>query len=117
MDNLSSHKVKGVIEPITEAGSTVVYLPPYSPDLNPKELVWSKVKAYLRKTKARSSGRLFYAISDALDSISLSDIKNRFAHDNYSHVKCNCYNTALAAFQHSSMNFCSCKPTLSNSVN
>jgi transposase len=84
MDNLSSHKVKGVTEPITEAGANVVYLPPYSPDFNTIELVWSKVKAYLKKIKARSSDRLFGAISDALDSISLSDIRNWFAHDNYS---------------------------------
>jgi transposase len=84
MDNLSSHKVKGVTEPIIEAGATVVYLPPYSPDFNPIELLWSKVKAYLKKIEARSIDRLFGAIADALDTISLSDIKNWFAHDNYS---------------------------------
>lgn len=84
MDNLSSHKVKGVTEPITKAGATVVYLPPYSPDFNPIELLWSKVKAYLKKVKVRSSDKLFEAIADALNTISLSDISNWFAHDNYS---------------------------------
>ena len=48
MDNLTSHKVQGVAEAIATAGASVVYLPPYSPDLNPIELMWSKVKAYLR---------------------------------------------------------------------
>ena len=77
MDNLSSHKVQGVTDPIAEAGATVLYLPPYSPDFNPIELLWSKVKV-------RSSDKLFDAIADALDSIALSDIRNWFAHDNYS---------------------------------
>lgn len=84
MDNLSSHKVQGVTDPIFEVGATVLYLPPYSPDFNPIELLWSKVKAFLKKVKVRSSDKLFDAIADALDTIALSDISNWFAHDNYS---------------------------------
>jgi transposase len=74
MDNLTSHKVKGVIDPILAAGASVVYLPPYSPDLNPIEMMWSKVKAYLRKVKARTDDLLNTAIADALELVSPSDI-------------------------------------------
>ena len=83
MDNLSSHKVKGVIEPILERGADVLYLPAYSPDLNPIELSWSKIKSILRKLKARTSDDLMKSIKTALDSISLSDIANWFLHDGY----------------------------------
>jgi transposase len=74
MDNLSSHKVEGIMESIIAAGATVLYLPPYSPDLNPIEMMWSKVKAYLRKVKARTKELLETAIDDALNLISVSDI-------------------------------------------
>ena len=49
MDNLSSHKVIGVAEPILACGVSIMYLSPYSPDLNPIELLWSKLKSYLKK--------------------------------------------------------------------
>jgi transposase len=55
MDNLSSHKVKGIKEAIEMARAMLLYIPPYSPDLNPIEEMWSKLKAYLRKVKARTS--------------------------------------------------------------
>jgi transposase len=74
MDNLTSHKVKGVVDPILAAGATIAYLPPYSPDLNPIEMMWSKVKAHLRKGKARTDDLLNIAIADALDLVSVSDI-------------------------------------------
>jgi transposase len=64
LDNLSAHKVAGVREAIEAAGAKVVYLPPYSPDLNPIELVFSKLKWLLRSGKARSV--------DALHSLLLS---------------------------------------------
>ena len=83
MDNLSSHKVSGVIDPIIEAGATVKYLPPYSPDFNPIELVWSKFKTYLKKVKARSFDLLETQILPALNSISTHDIHNWFRHDGY----------------------------------
>jgi len=54
MDNASPHKVKGVVDAIEEKGAYVLWLPTYSPDLNPVEQLWSKIKALLRKVKARS---------------------------------------------------------------
>ena len=83
MDNLSSHKVSGVVEMIQTAGAQVKFLPPYSPDFNPIELMWSKMKAFLRKLKIRSRDFLDEAIVSALDSVSISDIYNWFAHDGY----------------------------------
>jgi transposase len=83
MDNLSSHKVEGVIEPIIAAGATVRYLPPYSPDLNPIEMMWSKIKAHLRKMKARTKELLETAIEEALSLISVSDILGWYAKDGY----------------------------------
>ena len=83
MDNLSSHKVDGVIEPIIAAGATVRYLPPYSPDLNPIELMWSKIKAYLRKLKARTKDALQKALTEALDNIRPADVLARFAELGY----------------------------------
>ena len=69
MDNLSSHKVKGVRERIEAAGAELLYLPPYSPDLNPIEKAWSKLKLLLRSTKARTAEALDQAISDLLPQI------------------------------------------------
>ena len=83
MDNLSSHKVSGIMEMIQTAGAQVKFLPPYSPDFNPIELMWSKMKAFLRKLKIRSRDLLDEAIVSALDSVSTSDIHNWFAHDGY----------------------------------
>jgi len=83
MDNLASHKVKDAIAPIIAAEATVFYLPPYSPDLNPIEMMWSKLKAYLRKTKARTKELLEVAIADALKLITKSDIHAWFAENGY----------------------------------
>ena len=74
MDNLTSHKVKGAIDPIIAAGASVIYLPPYSPDLNPIEMMWSKVKANLRKIKARTKESMETAIVEALGHVTTSDI-------------------------------------------
>lgn len=84
MDNLSSHKVEGVIEIIENVGAKIAFLPPYSPDFNPIELMWSKIKAYLRKVKARKPEALFNAISDSLETIMQSDISGWFIHSGYS---------------------------------
>ena len=84
MDNSTPHKVKGVIEPIVAAGAKVVYLPPYSPDFNPIEMMWSKIKAYLRKIKARTKELLEDAIVEALDCITTADILGWFAECGYS---------------------------------
>ena len=69
MDNLSSHKVKGVRERIQAAGAELLYLPPYSPDLNPIEKAWSKLKLLLRSAKARSQEALDDAITKHLPEI------------------------------------------------
>ena len=73
MDNLAPHKMAAVAAAIKATGAEVRFLPPYSPDLNPIEKMWSKVKAYLRKTKARTQEALWQAIGDALKTVSASD--------------------------------------------
>jgi transposase len=65
MDNLSSHKLEKVAERVATAGATAAYLPAYSPDLNPIEKMWSKIKAFLRAAKARTSEALDAAIQAA----------------------------------------------------
>lgn len=83
MDNLSSHKVSGIVEAIEVMGASVMFLPPYSPDLNPIELMWSKLKAILRKLKVRAQELLDDAIAFAFNTVSLSDISAWFMHDGY----------------------------------
>jgi transposase len=78
MDNLSSHKVDGVRESIEKARAELLYLPPYSPDLNPIEKAWAKLKQLLRSAKARSKGALDQAITEALKLISPDDTKAWF---------------------------------------
>ncbi len=78
MDNLSSHKVNGVREAIEKAGAEVLYLPPYSPDLNPIEKAWAKFKQLLRSAKARSKDALDQAVTDALNRITPEDAKAWF---------------------------------------
>jgi transposase len=83
MDNLSSHKVKGIRELIEERGARVKYLPPYSPELNPIENMWSKMKNYLRGVKERSGDRLLRAVGEALRTITAGDAAGWFAHCGY----------------------------------
>lgn len=83
MDNLPPHKKPGVIAAIQAAGAAVWFLPPYSPDLNPIEKMWSKIKAYLRKVKARTPAALFDAIAAALLTVTASDAFNWFASCGY----------------------------------
>ena len=78
MDNLSSHKVQGVQQRIEKCGAEVLYLPPYSPDLNPIEKAWSKLKQLLRSTKPRSNEMLDQAITEALLLISPDNAKAWF---------------------------------------
>ena len=80
MDNLSAHKVQGVTEAIESVGAKVIYLSPYSPDFNPIEHLWSKLKAYLRKVEARTKDILDNAIRDGLNLITLKDVRNWFTH-------------------------------------
>ncbi len=83
MDNLRAHKVSGVSEALAKVGARVVYLSPYSPDFNPIEHCWSKLKAELRRMEARSQERLDDAISEVLNLLTLADIRNWFAHRCY----------------------------------
>ena len=78
MDNLSSHKVKGVRQRIEAAGAELLYLPPYSPDLNPIEKAWSKLKLLLRSAKARTRDVLDQAITDLLPEITADNAKAWF---------------------------------------
>lgn len=78
MDNLSSHKVDGVREAIETAGAELLYLPPYSPDLNPIEKAWAKFKLLPCSAKARSKDALAQAVSDALNRITPDDAKAWF---------------------------------------
>lgn len=78
MDNLPTHKVPGVVELTEGAGAEVVYLPPYSPDFNPIEKMWSKIKSVLRKIKARSKIELNEAFSVAFDDVTPSDAHGWF---------------------------------------
>lgn len=79
-DNLSAHKVAGVREAIEARGARLVFLPPYSPDLNPIEKAWSKLKALLRTVKARTHQDLEAAISTALPQITAHDARAWFRH-------------------------------------
>lgn len=78
MDNLSSHKTPEIGEMIETAGAALWYLPPYSPDLNPIEKMWSKVKAFLRETKARGTEELYEAVRLALKKITPRDAHGWF---------------------------------------
>ena len=80
MDNLPAHKVQGVAEAIAQVGAKLVYLSPYSPDFNPIENLWSKLKSYLRSMEARTREKLHEAIRDGLQLITLQDVRNWFAH-------------------------------------
>lgn len=83
MDNLRVHKVAGVRQAIEEKGASVLYLPPYSPDLNPIEMLWSKIKAFLREQKARDAVILLDKIQEAYSTISLQDILGWFSATGY----------------------------------
>ena len=83
MDNLSSHKAAGVKEAIEAAGCRVLYLPPYSPDLNPIENAFSKIKACLKKLAARTVETLGEALQEAVATITQSDAHGFFRHAGY----------------------------------
>ena len=83
LDNLSAHKVDFALQPLIDKGVNVIFLPVYSPDFNPIELAWSKIKSYLRKVKARTYDALFDAIGEALNSITASDILGWVKHCGY----------------------------------
>ena len=78
MDNMRSHHVKAVRETIENAGLTLLYLPPYSPDFNPIEEMWSKIKAVLRRLKVRVLSELPAAIQSAFSYITYEDCQGWF---------------------------------------
>ena len=83
LDNLSSHKVPGVAEAIRSVGAEVVYLPPYSPDLNPIEQVFAKAKATIRKRKPRTVDETERLCGEALDWFSPQECQNYIRHAGY----------------------------------
>jgi transposase len=83
MDNLSSHKVKGVREAIEAAGAELRYLPPYSPDLNPIELAFSKLKKLLRDGAERTVDKLWKLCGQILDEFTEQECRNYFKHCGY----------------------------------
>ena len=83
MDNLPAHKVRGAREAIESAGAIVLFLPPYSPDFNPIEQAFAKIKALLRKAAAQTIGALEQAIADALDAFTPQECANYFANSGY----------------------------------
>jgi transposase len=83
MDNLSAHKGAGVRELIEERGCELIYLPPYSPDLNPIEEAFSKIKSLLRKAQARSRERLMEAMGRAISAVTARDAQGFFEHRGY----------------------------------
>ena len=85
LDNLSSHKVSGVKKAITSVGATLLYLPPYSPDLNPIEKFFSKLKALLRKAATRRVDALWTMIGTLLESLTPNECANYFESCQYVH--------------------------------
>lgn len=83
MDNLPSHKVAGVREALKAVGVFVLSLPPYSPDLNPIEQAFAKLKALLRKAAARTVDELWQAIASLLDQFSPKECRNYFRNAGY----------------------------------
>jgi transposase len=84
MDNLSSHKRAKTRELIESAGAALVFLPPYSPDLNPIEMVFSKIKQLLRSLGERTRDALWDVMQRVLDQVTPSDAANCYRHCGYS---------------------------------
>jgi transposase len=83
LDNLCAHKVLGVREAIEAAGATLCYLPPYSPDFNPIEQLFAKLKALLRKAAERSVERLWHRIGALLSAFTAEECTNYFRNAGY----------------------------------
>ena len=86
LDNLSSHKSQHARELIESVGAELYYLPAYSPDLNPIEKMWSKIKSILRKLKATTKDTLIHDIAKALENITASDVKGWFESCGYTNT-------------------------------
>lgn len=86
MDNLAAHKVAGIRQAIEAAGARLLYLPPYSPDLNPIENAFAKLKAHARKAAARTIEALEVTAAKALNAFQPVHCQNFFAHAGYGFV-------------------------------
>ena len=86
MDNLSPHKSAETLSLIQQLGAEVLFLPAYSPDLNPIEKMWSKLKEFLRSAQAKSRPSLIEAIASALETITAQDVINWLASCGYSFI-------------------------------
>jgi len=82
-DNLATHKIQGVRQAIESAGARLLYLPAYSPDFNPIEPMWGKVKACLCGLEPRTEEELFDAFACAIETVTPSDCEGFFAHAKY----------------------------------
>lgn len=82
-DNLSCHKSPAVREALKEVGADIKYLPPYSPDLNPIEMAFSKIKAFLKACRCKSLKEIVTKLRDALDSFDQVICQNLFHHEQY----------------------------------
>jgi len=83
MDNLSAHKVAGIAAAIEATGARVLYLPPYSPDLNPIEQLFAKIKALLRKWKERGVEELWKRIGKLLEEVGATECTNYLSNSGY----------------------------------
>lgn len=83
MDNLRAHKTEAIRALVASVGAQVLFLPPYSPDLNPIEECWSKVKSFLRKARARCHEALLLAVDMAAELVTPSDSRGWFTHAGY----------------------------------
>lgn len=86
MDNLSAHKNAQTVALIESVGAKAAFLPAYSPDLNPIEMMWSKVKSILRKLEARENESLLAAIATALSMVTATDVMGWFSHCGYNFI-------------------------------
>jgi transposase len=83
MDNVPFHKIKSVEKMIQATGAEIIYLPPYSPDLSPIELMWSKIKAILKKHAAPTADIFQNAMHEAFHAVKLSDLQGWYRHCGY----------------------------------
>ncbi len=83
LDNLSSHKSSAAVTAIESVGASIVYLPPYSPDLNPIENVFSKIKQLIRGLRPRNWDEIVRAVKDALQTITCDELAGAFRHCGY----------------------------------
>jgi transposase len=86
LDNLAAHKIDGVRQAVAAAGAAILYLPPYSPDLNPIEQLFAKLKALLRKAAARTRDELWQAIGRLLEACSPTECQNYLRHCGYGSI-------------------------------